>query len=289
MRIKGLVILGIVFLSVSFVKAQDLIVMQNGETIKAYQVDVSNNTVYYRLEDLEAAPILRIPKSDVLVIKLQNGKKIVMDSAEIQIVRNNADNEYVPSFPSEPVADPEIIAQVKIGSLIEFYDGTKGIVFYLDGKGHGLAVYLFENNNQLCWQKAFDWFICRDIESIPNVENTNIQIGLGTIYNNAAIDQLGLEELPAINWCRSIGPDWYLPSLGELYELLVVANCSKGSRGPISQAITENGGHPFTYKGSNYYSSSEDDNTKVFSVFSSGAVKSAKKYTPHSCRAVRMF
>lgn len=267
--------------------AQDLIVTQSGETIKAYRTDVGEKMVYYQLEDAEDAPILKIQKADVLVIKLQNGKVVFSQDATPQQQDNRQSTSIMP--PKEPVADPEVIASAQIGSLIEFYDGTKGIVFYLDGNGHGLAVYLYEDYELMCWQEASSWNECVDINAIPNEENKKIQMGLGTVYCDAARKQLGLGNLPAIKWCQSIGPDWYLPSLGELYELLAVANKSKGSKGPISHAIVANGGNPFSYKSTVYYSSSEDDNTKVYSVFSSGAVKNAKKYTPHACRAIRMF
>lgn len=278
-------------LSVTSATAQDLIVKQDGESIKAYRTDIGKTAVYYQLEDNDGSPILSLPKSEVLIIKMQDGTKIVIDEVEPKVDAENnvVRDEYVPRFPADPVADPETIAKAEIGSLIEFYDGSKGVVFYLDRKGHGLAVYLYENEDLLYWQGTSSWDECVDIEAIPNEESIKMQMGLGTVYCNAAVDQLGLRKLPAIKWCRSIGPDWYLPSLGELYELLVFANLSEGRSGPISKAIKKNGGNPFTYKSNIYLSSSEDDNTKVFSVFSTGAIKNVKKYSPHSCRAIRMF
>jgi hypothetical protein len=288
MRIKRLLLAVVIVLSAFRVNAQDLIVKQDGETIKAYRTDIGNTTVYYRLEENENSPLLTIPKSDVLIIKMQDGTKIVMDETSPQINKDVANNGYIPKYPSEPVADPEMIANAEIGSLIEFYDGTKGIVFYLDGNGHGLVVYLYEGKS-LLWQNASSWRDCVDIEAIPNERNTEIQIGLGAIYSEAAIKQLGLEEVPAIKWCQSIGPDWYLPSFGELYELLIVANHSKGGKGPISRAIKANGGDSFSFISNYYLSSSEEDNTNVYSIFHTGEIQIVKKYTSYFCRAVRMF
>lgn len=316
MRMKRLLLLG-VFVSFMFaMSAQDIIVKQDGETIKAYRTDVGNNAVYYRLENNDEAPVLTISKSDILIIKMQNGEKIVMDEAEPITKTDKPDKEiidYIPKYPSEPVADPEIIAKAEIGSLIEFYDGTKGIVFYLDGNGHGLAVYLYENRDLMCWQSVFSWGECVDIRGIPNEDismfywyspgtdpyrisirvspeenDTRVQMGLGDVYCNAAIKELGIDELPAIKWCHSIGSGWYLPSFCELYELVVVANLSKGSYGPISKALKKAGGHKMLGTKS-YFSSSEDDNTNVFSILPSGGIGIAKKYHNHACRAVRMF
>lgn len=271
------------------VKGQDLIVTQTGETIKAYRTDVGEKMVYYQLEDVEESPVMKIQKVDVLVVKLQSGEVFTFQEKPVQSLDAERPASIMIMPPAEPVADPEMIAHAKIGSLVEFYDGTKGVVFYLDGTGHGLAVYPFEDISQKYWQGTSFWTECVDIDAIPNVENLEFQMGLGSIYCDAAIKQLGLEELPAIKWCRSIAPDWYLPSLGELYELMVVANLSKGSNGPISQAIKASGGNSFAFKSNVYLSSSENDNTKVFAVFSKGAVKSVKKYSPHACRAIRMF
>ena len=294
------VILVISALSVTAAKAQDLIVTQEGETIKAYRTDVGKAAVYYRLEDNEETPILSIPKYEVLIIKMQDGTKIVMEEDEPQ-------KEVVSYFPEEPVVDPEVIANAKIGSLIEFYDGTQGVVFYLDGNGHGLAVYPRENNTKkMQWQDASRWQHCVDIEGIPNnsgVETLlvpglaeqyfNVAVqqlfipGLGKQYCDAAIQQIGMEKLPIIQWCKSIGPDWYLPSIGELFQLFMVANEDDGKRGPISKALRKNAGHPLISNHC-YFSSSEADDTDVYAVYNN-SIEYANKYDYYHCRAIRMF
>lgn len=231
-------------LSITEAMAQDLIVKQDGVTIKAYRTDIGKSTVYYQLEDNERSPISSISKSEVLIIKMQDGTKIVMNEEESKTIAENdvVQNEYVPRLPVESGADPEAIAKAEIGSLIEFYDGSKGVVFYLDGNGHGLAVCLYHFSEY--WQNTGSWYDCIDVEAIPNEKNKSMQMGLGVAYCNAAIKQCRLENLPAIQWCRSFGSDWYLPSLGELYELLVVSNLAKGTGGPISHILKANGGDP---------------------------------------------
>lgn len=287
--LKRLSILAVLFaMNISAAMAQDLIVTQNGETIKAFRTDVGKITVYYQLEDNDGSPILSISKSEVLIIKMQDGTKIVMDEEEPKAIGENNvfKNEFVPRFPVESVADPEVIAKAEIGSLIEFYDGSKGVVFYLDGSGHGLAVGLYQMTDY--WQNTSSWYKCIDIEAIPNVYNASMQMGLGAAYCDSAIKQCKLEEFPVIQWCRSYGSDWYLPSLGELYELLVVSNLKKGTDGPISHKLKANGGDPIqdTFY---YLSSSEDDNTNIYSIIGCGEITIVKKYHPYPFLAIRMF
>lgn len=178
--IQMIIVIALSLLSIS-VKGQDLIVTQTGETIKAYRTDVGNNTVYYQLEDNDESPILSISKSEVLIIKMQDGTKIVMDEVVPKTIIENdvVQDEYVPRIPDEPVADPETIAKAEIGSLIEFYDGSKGIVFYLDGNGHGLAVSLNEARELLLWQDVSSWRDCVDVEAIPNERKKNYKWVLG--------------------------------------------------------------------------------------------------------------
>lgn len=265
-------------------KAQDLIVTQKGETIKAYRTDVGKKMVYYQLEDTDEAAVLKIQKTDVLVVKMQDGEVIYPHEATNQQLDNLQSTAIMPS--TNPVANPEVIASAEIGTLIEFYDGTKGVVFYLDGKGHGLVVNLHQLSCN--WQNTLSWYDCVDIEEIPNEKSTVIQMGLGFAYCNAATKQLRLEDLPAIQWCHSFGPDWYLPSLGELNELLIVSNCSKGTAGPISQVLKANDGDPIQ-DSFYYFSSSEDDNTNIFSITGSGEIAIVKKYNPYPCLSIRMF
>ena len=243
-------------------------------------------TVYLSNGSIIKCSVLEQSK-DIIKIQTYDGSIFVYDFSQVdKIVKNISEtNDMMPV--ENPVADPDIIATLEIGSLIEFYDGSKGIVFYLDGKGHGLAVSL---QQKIClWQNTSTSRNCVDIRSLPNDSNASIQMGLGMKYCNIAIDELGIDNLPAIKWCRSIGPEWYLPSLGELYELVKVANQSLGRIGPISTASKDNGGDTFMATKGFYFSSSEEDDTDVFAIAPKGWVTGINKYEPNYCRAIRMF
>lgn len=276
-------------------QAQDLIVTQDGKSFQAYNIDIGTNSVYYQLSDSIGSPLNKMDKSNVLIIKKQDGTKIVPDAQPIDDNNKSVGAVKTVLPPVESGVAPEIIANLQIGSLIEFDDDTKGIVFYIDGNGHGLAVYLYEERGirdepPFQWQKARHWYDCADIKGIPNEHIHDFTMGVGAVYCDAVQMEIGINNSPAVNWCRSIGPDWYLPSIDELLMLLDVANQGKGRNGAISKAIKANGGDAFRASSGAYLSSSEVDNTDVYAVFPTGSkIEQVNKYEFYCCRAIRMF
>lgn len=59
--------------------AQDKIITKEGETILAYGTEVGSTSVFYREKADEGAQTLKIAKEQVLMIKYQNGEKLMMD------------------------------------------------------------------------------------------------------------------------------------------------------------------------------------------------------------------
>ncbi|MBQ9339882.1 MAG: hypothetical protein IJS13_06060 [Paludibacteraceae bacterium] len=56
--------------------AQEIIVKNDGSVINAFRTDYSGQVVYYQLQDSDDAPIFRISKEDILVIRLADGTAI---------------------------------------------------------------------------------------------------------------------------------------------------------------------------------------------------------------------
>ena len=63
-------------------KAQSLIVTHSGETITAFEVEIGEKSVFYQLENNTNAPFFRISKSEVLVIKKEDGSVLVLNNNE---------------------------------------------------------------------------------------------------------------------------------------------------------------------------------------------------------------
>lgn len=74
---KMILLLSMAFACMSMVAGNpDMIVTQNGESIQAYNLDDSGAYYYYSLTEEVDAPIKKIAKKDVLIIKKSDGTKI---------------------------------------------------------------------------------------------------------------------------------------------------------------------------------------------------------------------
>ena len=58
--------------------SQDVLVTKDGDAIKAYDMEVAGESVYYKQSEAQDAPIVKIAKSDLLVIKYKDGRKEVV-------------------------------------------------------------------------------------------------------------------------------------------------------------------------------------------------------------------
>ena len=171
-----------------------------------------------------------------------------------------------------------------VGSLKVFSDGSKGIVFFEDETG-GLAVSLDQVSVQ--WENAKGRKCNNIIALIDEGSASNYFIkGKGLEQTRSIVNQIGMMA-PAASWCMNHGYGWYLPSAGELYYLLTVANEKKRGNGIISKARMTNGGAPLD--GRWFWSSNEHDKKEAFNVSSGGSIDTEDKNETAVVVAVRAF
>lgn len=144
-----------------------------------------------------------------------------------------------------------------IGDLIE-----GGVVFYiaptptdLDGDGtldRGLVCALNDEPTLLSWGCSGT-----DLPSVPNVLIGNY-VGPGAVIGDGMSNTNGIlndcPDAPAALACRSLGLDWFLPSINELKELYI-------NRVAINVAVVANGGSPQSNLPSSYYWTSTEANS----------------------------
>ena len=194
-----------------------------------------------------------------------------------------------------------------IGGLISFPDGSRGIIYFLDGMGHGLAVSLDQTTAK--WQNVKKTKECQDVYQVINESSLSKYCNIGVGYQNtmAIINQLGMGQAPAAEWCTRHGNGWYLPSSGELWNLLMVANYlpqdetqksffkrmfekkkKNYSDGFISVMLQAIGGQPLDDENW-YWTSSEEGQETAYNISVSGRSATEEKTYELSVRAVRAF
>lgn len=171
---------------------------------------------------------------------------------------------------------------VKVGDLYTFGDNTKGVVFYVDEEGHGLAVSTIQDKRR--WEDESHYVYCQDIVTIPNelLPILDLYVGQGKINTSYILSQLKDVKPIAAKYCREEGSEWYLPSAGELYRLMV-ANAD----GTIDKTLKE---HKYKKIEGSYWTSSEYGQGEAWRIDETGRVKhSSKLATRVYARAIRQF
>lgn len=215
--------------------------------------------------------LLGIPDPYAQSSNTQQTKKQDNNRRNTKNTTQDQPNEVVTSIVHDNVVS-------KVGEIKYFPDGTKGMVFYLDNEGKGLAVSLEESTEY--WDKNRR---SHDIGMLDNQEksDTAMHYGLGRNATQIIINALG-SDAHAASWCRALGPEWYLPSVGELYYMIKVFN-----RNPAAaELLKKNGGGKIDDW---YWSSTENDDDEAWNISSGGWISTEGKKTKVNVRAIRTF
>lgn len=71
------------FSSTGYAEEADIVVLQDGQSLKVYNLDImSSDNVYYTLSEEEDAPLRKLKKSEILIIKKADGTKIDPNAIE---------------------------------------------------------------------------------------------------------------------------------------------------------------------------------------------------------------
>ena len=119
-------LLFLLFLCATYmVQAQDVIITKEGDALKVYKLEVASETVFYQTSEADNAPIQRMAKADILMIKFKDGRKLIIGEEEqtqptVQ-PQTPLQNKVQPTN-SQDVADPMSNAQVlrRYQSMIEY-------------------------------------------------------------------------------------------------------------------------------------------------------------------------
>lgn len=85
-------IVSLIFTVIS-INAQDILITQKGDPLKVYEVEISTSSVFYKLENKTDAPLYKMNKSDVMMIKYQDGHKVIMGEENSSVSINGTTNK----------------------------------------------------------------------------------------------------------------------------------------------------------------------------------------------------
>lgn len=171
---------------------------------------------------------------------------------------------------------------IKVGDIYTFDDNSKGVVFYVDNEGHGLAVSLDQEKRR--WEDETNYVYCQDIVNIPNemLPSLETNMGLGKVYTAYILEQLGSVKPIAAKYCREQGEGWYLPTAGEMYKLMIA-----NTENVIDNTLEENGSKPIEGW---YWTCSEHGQGEAWRINHKGEIKRCSKLALRVyARAVRNF
>lgn len=100
-----IIAIGLLFTNIAITqdKVQDLIITESGETIKACNIEISSNAIFYQTSDAADSNIHRISLSDVMLIKYADGSKWMPGQADSQesVTKKTSDNNNPVSYVDE--------------------------------------------------------------------------------------------------------------------------------------------------------------------------------------------
>lgn len=100
---------------------------------------------------------------------------------------------------------------VRKGDVIDV-NGVKALVFHIDDDGHGKAISvkaLRGKKNAWCTNAKL-------LKTMGAMLDPNGKSNTDSIYDYIYSSGLSIVQFPAFEWCKNLGPGWYLPSKEDL-------------------------------------------------------------------------
>lgn len=182
--------------------AQDTILLRDAQEIQADVLEVDERSIAYRSFGDPSGPLRRIARERVVSITYANGEKELY-----------ADGHSAPAAGGDAYPWPPVSRSYRVGELFA-EGGVEGIVVRTDADGrHGLVMSI--HGEWLAYDTgvglSYAGLLCADRN-----DGWKNQCELGRLLASAS---LSWDLYPAFAWCRSLGPGWYLPAIGELESL----------------------------------------------------------------------
>ena len=164
-----------------FTWAQDRVITKEGDVMEVYRVDLGSTFIYYTLEDKDDAPLQKIAKADVLMIRKKDGTKIdVTDAA----------TATAPASPAQTgqAAQPGIVTLKREELTAEGKAANDALMEKLNC--HVELVLKDSDKEDVGIKRAKRGFAILGVKQNSIIANEDIEVGmtLGEIYQEKKVD-----------------------------------------------------------------------------------------------------
>lgn len=164
-----------------FTWAQDRVITKEGDVMEVYRVDVGSTFIYYTLEDKDDAPLQKIAKADVLMIRKKDGTKIDVTAAA---------TATAPAPPAQTgqAAQPGIVTLKREELTAEGKAANDALMEKLNC--HVELVLKESKQEDAGKKKANRGFAILGVKQNSIIANEDIEVGmtLGVIYQEKKVD-----------------------------------------------------------------------------------------------------
>lgn len=181
--------------------AQDLILLQSAEEIRAHVEEITEEEVIYRLWESSDTTQYRLLFKDVFRITYANGE---VETFADRIAANS--DRVLKNYPY-----PAVSRTYAVGDIFD-ENGIRGVVIQtVDGGRHGLILSLEEAPIGTQWDNARATLFYMGLDNHKDGWENMKKLEQAIEQNH-----LKWEDFPAFDYCRSLGQGWYLPAIEEL-------------------------------------------------------------------------
>lgn len=164
-----------------FTSAQDRVITKEGDVMEVYRVDVGSTFIYYTLEDKDDAPLQKIAKADVLMIRKKDGTKIDVTAAA---------TATAPAPPAQTgqAAQPGIVTLKREELTAEGKAANDALIEKLNC--HVELVLKESKQEDAGTKKANRGFAILGVKQNSVIANEDIEVGmtLGEMYQEKKVD-----------------------------------------------------------------------------------------------------
>lgn len=164
-----------------FTWAQDRVITKEGDVMEVYRVDLGSTFIYYTLEDKDDAPLLKIAKADVLMIRKKDGTKIDVTAAA---------TATAPAPPAQTgqASQPGIVTLKREELTAEGKAANDALIEKLNC--HVELVLKDSKQEDAGKKKANRGFAILGVKQNSVIANEDIEVGmtLGVIYQEKKVD-----------------------------------------------------------------------------------------------------